>query len=165
MNMHQSCIFVNTHFYPYPLSTKWEKNFGPSRIADVAAGMNDGFDVQTRVGPGNITFRIRVAKGTTHVECLPSDCGPGQFVVKGEERELKEGDCHEELSQGIMVQHPDKKGLRQYHPSGGGVSEGKRGARRAGAREYNANEVYQIPFRLDGRIILSQSYNQSLATI
>jgi hypothetical protein len=45
------------------------------------------------------------------------------------------------------------------------VSEGKRGARRAGAREYNANEVYQIPFRLDGRIILSQSYNQSLATI
>ena len=65
MNMHQSCIFVNTHFYPYSLSSKGEKNFGSSRIADVAAGMNDELNVQTRARPGNITFRIRVAEATS----------------------------------------------------------------------------------------------------
>jgi len=65
INMHQSCIFVNPHFYPYSLSSKGEKNFGSSRIADVAAGMNDEFNVQTRAGPENITFHIRVAKGTS----------------------------------------------------------------------------------------------------
>jgi len=69
INMHQSCIFVNTHFYPhfypYSLSSKGEKNFGSSRIADVAAGMNDEFNVQTRFRPGNVAFRIRVAKGTS----------------------------------------------------------------------------------------------------
>jgi hypothetical protein len=67
--MHQSCIFVNTHFYPhfypYSLSSKGEKNFGSSRIADVAAGMNDELNVQTRARPGNITFRIRVAEATS----------------------------------------------------------------------------------------------------
>ena len=62
------------------------------------------------------------------------------------------GDYHEELTQGIMVQHPDKKGLRQYHPSGGGVSEGKRGARRARGRECQAHVVKQaVPFMVIGR--------------
>jgi hypothetical protein len=65
INMHQSCIFFNTHLYPYSLSSKREKNFGSSRIADVAAGMNDEFNVQTRFRPGNVAFRIRVAKGTS----------------------------------------------------------------------------------------------------
>jgi len=69
-------------------------------------------------------------------------------MKKGSER----GDYHEKLPQGIMVQHSHPKGFRKYHPSGGGVSEGKRGPGRARARERNAHVVKQtVPFMVAGR--------------
>ena len=83
MNMHQSCIFVNTHLYAYFLSSKGEKNFGSSRIADVAAGMNDELNVKPRFSPGNITFRIRVAEATS----LPgASLGLWPWAIRGRKR-------------------------------------------------------------------------------